>query len=128
MGTSVKLKFPHKMELWIGTILRIGVIASAVLVLFGGILYLYRYGMTWPRYAAFQGEPERLKNISEILKSALSFHSQGIIQLGLLCLIGTPVLRVILSLGIYAKQKDTLYTIITSMVLGLLIYSLIFVR
>ena len=116
------------MERWIGNILRVGVILSAVLVLCGGILYLYHYGLTWLGYATFKGEPERLKDIYGILKSALSFHSRGIIQLGLLCLIATPIMRVIFSLGIYAKQKDTLYVIITSIVLCLLLYSLIFVR
>ena len=128
METSDTTNVSQKMETWIGNILRIGVIVSAVLVLFGGILYLYRYGMTWPGYATFKGEPERLKDIYGILKSALSFHSRGIIQLGLLCLIATPIMRVIFSLGIYAKQKDTLYVIITSIVLCLLIYSLMFVR
>ena len=128
MKTSDTTNVSQKMETWIGNILRVGVIVSAVLVLFGGILYLYRYGLTWPGYATFKGEPERLKDIYGILKSALSFHSRGIIQLGLLCLIATPIIRVIFSLGIYAKQKDTLYTIITSIVLCLLIYSLMFAR
>ena len=104
------------METWLGTLLRVGVIVSAVLVLSGGILYLYRYGMTWPGYANFKGEPERLKDIYGILKSALSLHSRGIIQLGLF------------SLGIYLKQKDTLYCLITSIVLCLLVYSLMFAR
>lgn len=131
MKTPETTNVSQKMELidlWIGNILRAGVIISAVLVLFGGILYLYRYGLTWPGYATFKGEPERLKDIYGILKSALSFHSRGIIQLGLLCLIATPIIRVLLSLSIYAKQKDALYTITTSIVLCLLIYSLIFAR
>jgi len=116
------------MKTWIGNILRVGVVVSALLVLFGGILYLCKYGLSGPGYISFKGEPERLKDIYGILKSALSFHSRGIIQLGLLCLIATPIMRVIFSLGIYAKQKDTLYVIITSIVLCLLLYSLIFVR
>ena len=116
------------MQLWIGNILRAGVIVSAVLVLFGGILYLYKNGLSWPGYATFKGEPEQLRDIYGILTSALSFHSRGIIQLGLLCLIATPIMRVIFSLGIYAKQKDRLYVFITSIVLCLLIYSLMFAR
>jgi uncharacterized membrane protein len=127
MDASDKTKLSQKMELmqlWIGGILRAGVIVSAMLVLFGGILYLYRYGFTWPGYTTFKGEPEQLKSIYGILQSALSFHSRGIIQLGLLCLIATPIMRVIFSLGIYAKQKDILYCLITLIVLCLLIYSL----
>jgi len=116
------------MERWIGNILKIGVIISAVLVLAGGILFLYRYGMMGIHYATFKGEPDNLKNISGILTAALSFHSRGIIQLGLLCLMATPMMRVVFSFGIYAKQKDTLYCLITSIVLCLLIYSLMFAR
>ena len=128
METSDTTNVSQKMEIWIGNILKVGVIVSAVLVLSGGILYLYRYGLTWSGYATFKGEPERLKDIYGILKSALSFHSRGIIQLGLLCLIATPIMRVIFSLGIYSKQKDALYVVITSIVFCLLIYSLLFVR
>src|SRR5271170_5399171 len=119
MKTSDTTNVSQRMETWIGTILRVGVIVSAVLVLFGGILYLYFYGLTWPGYVTFKGEPEHLKDIHGILKSALSFHSRGIIQLGLLCLIATPIMRVIFSLVIYTKQKDTLYCLITSVVLCL---------
>lgn len=116
------------MKRWIGNVLKIGVLISAGLVLLGGILLLYRYGATGPGYATFKGEPEHLKNIYEILRSAMSLHSRGIIQLGLLCLIATPVMRVIFSLGMYAKQKDGLYCLITSIVLCLLIYSMLFAR
>ena len=116
------------MERWIGNLLRIGVITSAVLVLAGGILYLCHYGTTEIHYAAFKGEPDGLKDICGIIKAAGSFDSRGIIQLGLLCLIATPMMRVLFSLGIYAKQKDALYCLITSIVLCLLIYSLMFAR
>ena len=128
METPEATNVSQKMDTWIGNILRVGVIVSAVLVLFGGTLYLYRYGLTWPGYATFKGEPERLKDIYGILKSALSLHSRGIIQFGLLCLIATPIMRVFLSLCIYVKQKDALYVIITSIVLCLLVYSLMIAK
>ncbi len=121
-------KKTHSMETAIGHVLKTGVILSASIVLSGGILYLYRYGAMTIGYATFKGEPESLKNVYEIFISALSFHSRGIIQLGLLCLMATPIMRVILSLVIYFKQKDILYIIVTSIVLCLLVYSLIFAR
>jgi uncharacterized membrane protein len=40
METSNTTNVSQRMETWIGNILRVGVIVSAVLVLFGGILYL----------------------------------------------------------------------------------------
>jgi len=115
-------------EAWIGNILKVGVAISAGLISLGGILYLNKYGLTGPGYATFKGEPEQLKDIHGILTSALSFHSRGIIQLGLLCLIATPIMRVLFSLGIYIKQKDALYCLITSIVLGLLTYSLMYIK
>jgi len=118
----------HKMDYWIGMILRSGVIVSAVIVLAGGLLYLYRYGALAKGYANFQGEPEHLKDIAGICHSALAFQSRGIIQLGLLILIATPIMRVALSIGIYLKEKDWLYVAVTSLVFGLLLYSLIFVK
>jgi uncharacterized protein len=46
-----------------------------------------------------------------------------VIQLGLLLLIATPVARVVLSIGIFALQRDRRYVLITLVVLTVLLYS-----
>ena len=46
------------------------------------------------------------------------------IQLGLLLLIATPVARVAFSLVAFIRQRDRTYIVITTIVLGLLLYSL----
>ena len=43
---------------------------------------------------------------------------------GLLLLIATPIARVALSLIAFARQRDRMYVCITTLVLGLLLFSL----
>jgi hypothetical protein len=45
-------------------------------------------------------------------------------QHGLLLLIATPVARVAFSLVAFARQRDAIYVIVTSIVLAVLVYSL----
>ena len=46
--------------------------------------------------------------------------------MGLLLLIATPVARVAFSVAAFAEQRDRLYVVVTSIVLLLLIYSLLY--
>jgi len=115
----------EKMEQIIGTLLISGVIAAALIVLVGGVLYLIRYGATLPDYTVFRGEPPELRSVSGIITDALSFRIHGVIQLGLLLLIATPVARVAFSIFAFALQRDRTYVVVTLIVLGVLIYSLV---
>jgi uncharacterized membrane protein len=58
------------------------------------------------------------------LTDALSFHTRGVIQLGLLLLLATPVARVGFSILAFALQRDRTYVIVTVIVLAVLLYSL----
>jgi len=115
----------QQMDRIIGMILRVGVLISALVVLTGGVFYLRHYGFNVPEYGIFQGEPADLRNISGILQDALAFRARGIIQFGLLLLIATPVVRVSFSILGFALQRDKAYVMVTLIVLGLLLYSLI---
>jgi uncharacterized membrane protein len=108
----------------LGHTLRIGVMASAVIVLAGGILYLARHGFTKPDYHTFHAASSYSRSLPDIFKNALALNSYGIIQLGLLVLVATPVLRVIFSVIAFAIERDTLYVAATLIVLGVLLYSL----
>jgi uncharacterized membrane protein len=112
-------------ELYIGNLLRGGVILSTALVLLGGILYLKRHGAETPNYHLFQGEPTEFRSPLGVIPSILSGRRRGIIQLGLLLLIATPVVRVICSLIAYGRQRDYTYVTVTLIVLLGLLYSLI---
>lgn len=107
-----------------GNLLRTGVFAAAIIVAFGALLYLVKYGINIPEYSVFKGEPAELKSIGGIFIEAFSFNSRGIMQLGLLILIATPVARVIFAIIGFTMEKDYTYTVISIIVLGILLISL----
>lgn len=108
-----------------GDLLRGGVVLSATIVLIGGLVYLIHRGDTAPHYGVFHGEPAYLRSVSGIARAALSLHGDGIIQLGLLFLIATPVARVVFSVFAFAVQRDLLYVVVTLIVLTVLTFSLV---
>jgi len=114
----------EKVETIIGNLLIVGVVLSAAIVLVGGIIYLIHFGYATPAYSVFRGEPDTLKSIRGILRYAFALHGRGIIQLGLLILIATPVARVAFSIVGFAAEGDRMYVVFTSIVLLILLYSL----
>ena len=115
----------QRIEIIIGTLLRTGVMLAATVVLIGGVLYLARHGHEVPNYTTFHGEPESLKSVRDIVHGALGGSARAIIQLGLLLLIATPVARVVFSAIAFAVERDYMYVVITLIVLGVLLYSLL---
>ena len=105
-------------------VLRGGVLLSATVVACGGIVFLARHGMQRPDYHAFRGESDSLRSIRAIFSDATRRSGRGLIQLGLLLLIATPIARVVFSVIGFARQRDGLYVLITLAVLILLTYSL----
>ena len=115
----------EQVEQIIGNILKIAIIIAAIIVLAGGILYMIQNGGNQPEYHVFKGEPKSLRTISGILKELLNLDGLGIIQVGLLILIGTPVARVIFSVLAFILQRDSIYVVVTLIVLTVLIYSIL---
>jgi len=113
----------EQIEQAIAGLLRIGVIAAAILVFAGGILYLIRYGPSLSDLRVFQGEPRRLRSISDVAADAWALDSLGVIQLGFLVLVATPIARVIFSVIAFLLQRDFVYVVVTLIVLAVLLYS-----
>jgi uncharacterized membrane protein len=76
----------------------------------------------------FHGEPSEMRSLSGIIHSSLTWHGRGIIQLGLVLLIATPVARVAFSIWGFAEEGDHMYTTFTVIVLAILLYSLLGTR
>jgi uncharacterized membrane protein len=115
----------QKLENMVGNLLRAGVSLSALVVLFGGIIYLARHGREPASYKVFHGEPSDFKTLSGTVHEVFAFRSRGIIQFGLLLLIATPVFRVALSIWGFAQERDRMYMVFTCIVLVVLLYSLL---
>jgi uncharacterized membrane protein len=115
----------RRMDVVIGNLLRSGVLLSALVVLVGAVVYLVRHGHSPTDYRVFRGEPSDLRTVRGILRDALALRTRGIIQLGLLLLIATPVARVAVSIFGFAEEHDRMYVVVASIVLLILAYSLI---
>ena len=113
----------QKLEIIVSYLLRVGVGASAALVLTGGILYLAAHGSAVADYHTFRGEPAGYRSLSELLTLETLRHGQGLIQLGLIVLIFTPIARVALSLIVFLSERDQIYVAISAIVLATLLYS-----
>ena len=114
----------QKIEIVVGQLLRIGVLLSASVVLVGGCIYLVRHGGSPVNYGVFQGEPANLRSITGVVRFAAGMRARGIIQLGLLLLIATPVARVAFSIYGFAEERDGRYVVFTCIVFAILMYSL----
>jgi uncharacterized membrane protein len=115
----------QRIENILGNLLRAGVLLSALVVLIGGVIYLLRHGHSPVNFRAFRGEPADLRDIRGIVSDTLALRGRGIIQLGLLLLIATPVARVAFSIFGFAEERDRMYVVFTGIVFSILLYSLI---
>jgi|SRR5678816_1227491 len=106
-------------------VLRAGVLLSALIVAFGGVTFLVRHGLERPTYHVFRGEPQPFRTVTGIFETARDLSGRGLVQLGLLLLIATPIARVVFSIVGFVQQRDWLYVGVTAVVLVLLAYSLL---
>ncbi len=115
----------RRLETIIGRLLQTGVLLAAATVLAGGVLYLVQSHSGRVDYRTFvPGSPD-LRTLPGIVLSAAHFQSLGLIQLGLLLLIATPVARVAMAIVGFALERDRLYTVVSLIVLLILAFSLI---
>jgi uncharacterized membrane protein len=115
----------EKVEKIVGVLLQVGVLLSGAVVLAGGILYLLKFGQSKASYHVFAGETAQLRSVSGVLIGASHLNGPAVIQLGLLLLIATPVVRVIFSLVAFWLEGDKTYLIFTTIVLAILLFSLL---
>jgi uncharacterized membrane protein len=114
----------ERVEKWIARLLRAGVLVAAFIVIAGAVLYLGRHPRARVNYRTFHGEPDELKTVTGIVRLAFGADPRGIMQLGLLLLIATPIARVAFSAAAFAREKDRMYVLFTLVVLAVLLYSL----
>ena len=112
------------MQAVIGWVLRLGVIASVSIVIFGGIVYICRHGHEVASHAQFVGVPGFVK-INGIIGGILTFRGRAIIQAGIILLIATPILRVLFSAISFMLEKDYMYVCISLLVLCIIFFSLV---
>ncbi len=117
----------RRIEVILGNLLRTGVLVSAAVVLLGASIYLSRHAHDPADYRVFRGEPSEYRTIRGVIQSVIvgRGRGQGLIQLGLLLLIATPIARVAFSVAGFGIERDRLYVAFTLIVLAVLLYSLL---
>src|SRR5437764_7213703 len=108
---ATDMESDDRFERRLGNLLRVGVLASASVVLLGGAVYLVRHAgePAEGKYRVFTDDPSPLRSPGGIIAAALDFRGRGIVQLGMLMLIATPVARVVFSVAGFARQRDFTY-------------------
>jgi uncharacterized membrane protein len=123
--SSRKVPVSH-MELVISSVLQIGV-GISVLVILIGLISFFTHGT--PHSASYHQYTSPAfsfpHSISAIRNSIQTNQGSGLIELGVLFLILTPVIRVITSIFLFVRQHDRPMAIITLSVLLILSCSFI---
>jgi uncharacterized membrane protein len=114
----------ERVDRTIGVLLRAGVVIAAVIVTLAVAWYHTQVTPDAHAYRVFRGEPAELSSPTAVVNAALHGHPAAWIQLGLLVLIATPVVRVGYSIAAFALQRDWTYVVITIIVLAVLLYGL----
>jgi uncharacterized membrane protein len=115
----------EKLEAIIGNLLRAGVLASALIVLLAGIVFVGQHRGDIVSYSTFQMERSDLRTINGIFHSVGSLRADAFIQLGLLLLIATPIARVALAAIGFYLERDRIYVAVSLIVLSILLFSII---
>lgn len=118
-------------ELFIGQLLRYGVMTSCVITFIGGIFYLFQHNGVMPDYSPtpsdqpFAGVAHYLRELNTIIPGVLALDGASIIQLGVVVLIATPVIRVIFSAFSFLIERDYLYVVITVIVFCIIMANMV---
>lgn len=127
LGSDLHGRYPSaddQVERTIGNLLRVGVLLAAAVTAAGGVIYLAHHGGETADDSVFRGEPADLRGPAGVVRDALTGSGRGLIQLGALLLIATPVARVAFTISAFGRRRDVLYVVVTLVVLALLLFSL----
>ena len=107
----------------VGNLLRLGVILSVVTSLVG-FIKLFSEGFKMPKkYTSLDMGSSSEKVWGDFWHSLCNGEGMAIIQLGILLLIFTPLMRIVFALIGYLKEKDYIYVVISSIVLAIMAIS-----
>ncbi len=118
-------KDDHQLEILISLTLRSGVALAVALGVIGGVLYLSHHGTDRMDFGTFLGEEIPYSTLGGIAERISGPNEGlGIAQVGVLCLLLTPISRVALSIFGFLREGDWVFTAISSVVLAILLFSL----
>lgn len=90
------MKFESSLHRWVYYVLLAGLVLSMILLLAGAVVSLLSTGAL----------PEQTLSPVPALRSALAGEARGLVSLGLLGLVATPLVVVITSIAVSAVKRD----------------------
>ena len=128
MTTDLAVRKSRQVELLISHLLRVGVVTSLLVVVVGSVIsfsHHHQYVSSLADLKALTAHDARFPHtLEDAITSARHGEGRGIVVLGLLLLIATPIMRVAVSIFGFVYEGDRIFVAITSAVLGLLMLSL----
>ncbi|MGP8125530.1 MAG: DUF1634 domain-containing protein [Nitrososphaerales archaeon] len=126
----MNLRDPETMNEVVGNVLRFGVLLSAAVILIGTALLIANSGFSGVS-GALTYNPNQIPHgtfdvsLSALASGLAGFQPYSLIELGVIILLATPVSRVLISVFLFAAERDRLYVYITAVVLALLLFSIL---
>jgi uncharacterized membrane protein len=112
----------------IGLALRVGVLLSAAIILIGVVLVFAHQGSNGFSLSQIAAPNSRVNSSvfqpSEVIEGLSKLNGLDYVYLGLMVLIATPIIRVVLGIAQFAKERNKLYTVITVIVLFNLMFAI----
>lgn len=112
--------------------LRSGVLVAVILGLLGGVVFLGSHYGDAVSFGTFTGTQSLFASPKAIVHEAFLPQTHdtvdrglAIAQIGIICLLLTPIIRVALSIVGFALERDGIYVVITAVVLGTLTCSML---
>ena len=102
----------------VGYSLRVGVLTGAFLSFLGVVL--------WASQGFGNVDPVSGSAVVGLLASSIDGNVAGVVYLGVILLIATPIFRVALSVVYFGMEKDREYVGITLLVLAMLVFALLY--
>jgi len=106
----------HRMEAFISRLMRASVLLSGIIIIAGTFMYLV---------SGNDSCPVNMFDPTWILFGDPFLAPSHVIFGGFMILIGTPLLRIIMSVAVYTKMKDWEFTAITGIVFTILLVSMV---
>jgi uncharacterized membrane protein len=119
-----KLFSAAQIENSMGLVMLFGALISAAIVLLGGGIYLRQDGKLPANYKIYHGAPADLCSLHGIMQGVYHFSGPATIQIGLLLLVAVQLLRIVLTELLFLLGRDWFFVLVTTVVLGILLYSL----
>ncbi len=108
----------------VSAVLRCGVILSASVITFGGVLFA---AQSWSAQSAplLAYASRTVPSLSSVFGGLATLSPYSVIELGVILLLATPVARVLCSVLLFATERDRIYVLVTLAVLLLLMFSML---